>query len=154
MVNLSVTSQLDITDIIENLIVTDSFLKTKFKSSNIFNFEPDLKNISSTGVPFILIKYPETNDSSESTIKRESRNKPFQIQIELVMDYDIAKTGKLKEYLNRLVYVLEYDISTFNSNGYSEIDVNIQSVDPDILESEQKVVRGIIQFNCKGIVEY
>jgi hypothetical protein len=156
MVNLTVTAQLDLVDTIETLIKADSILKVKFKSSNIYNFEPDLKNITSTGVPFIVIKYPEisTTDTDSQTIKRESRNKPFSVKIELVIDYDIAKTGKLKEYLNRLLWLLESSVSTFRTAGYSEIDVTVDSVEPDILDSEQRVVRAIIGFECKGIVEY
>jgi hypothetical protein len=137
MVELDNKTQLSLFETIRTVLRSNSTISAKFKESDFYDFEPNLKSISSS-VPFISISYPEQGTTDLITLNHKLTTKPYDITIKLEMDYEAR--SKFSGFGNAIIYQLEHSESTFEALGLYDLRVRAQSPGIDIIEGKQMIV--------------
>lgn len=158
MAEIQSDSQLNLFSHIRSALIANSVLLTKFNIGNIYQYEPKHKSTSFNGFPYIWINLPETPDNKKLTMSNSVRDKMFTVPLILRMDYmviaNIASGDKFKDYCNAIIDAIESYDSTFQDNGYYDVEIELQNVDPSVVINQKELVEGIFEIRFHGKVNY
>lgn len=137
-VNITSTTQLSTFETVRDIFLADSTLSKKFKESNIYQFEPNMKSLSFRSLPYIVINIPNT-ETELLTMNHEQTQKEFNIEIVLVVAYEPAR-DKVLEYMNAIIDSLENSESTFDALGYFNLRIDAETPTVELIKEKQVVV--------------
>lgn len=131
------TTQLSTFSIIKGILKNNSTLSAKFKDSDYYEFEPNMKSMSSNDLPYIVIELP-TTDTGIMTVDNSISFKELSIPLMLVVDYDAR--SKFTEYANAIIKQIESSESTFEASGYYGIRIDLVDTSIEIVDQKQIIV--------------
>jgi hypothetical protein len=148
MIGITKTKQLNTFDTIKSILSTSTVLKTKFKDSSFHEFEPSLKSLKISDIPFIVINLPDT-DTDLLVLNNSTNLKKFSISIKLVIDY-LAR-DKYKDYASAIISTLEGNTATLEKQGYYDLIIEHLGADIDLVDNK-KVIAGEFELSLVGNV--
>jgi len=149
MTQITNVSQLSTFSIIKAIILSNSILSRKFSGVNVLEFEPKLKSSSFCGFPYMVVNVPDLEDMEEY-LGDKVRHKEFDVEIQLVMDYE-AK-GNYTSYASNLISVIDSSNATLKANGYDLIKITTDGKpDQQTLHSKELLI-GTFTLTLQGEV--
>ena len=146
MIGVTLKKQLNTFDTIKSILKTSTILKTKFKDKDYYEFEPSLKSLKQTDIPYIVIPLPET-ETEEVVMNHSSRLKNFNIIITLVVDY--MARDKYKTFANAIIDTLESNKATLEKNGYYDLMIDFIGANDELIDN-LKVISGQFELSLTG----
>lgn len=142
------TTQLSTFSIIKGILKNNSTLAAKFKDSDYYEFEPNLKSMRSSDLPYIVIELP-TTDTGMMTLNNSKTFKDLSISIMLVIDYDAR--SKFLGYANAIIRQIESAETTFEASGYYGIKIDLIDTSIEVIDQKQVIV-GEFEITSVGSV--
>jgi hypothetical protein len=143
------TTQLSTFSIIRDIIRGDSTLSVKFPVSSFYEFEPNIKSLKRSFLPYFIIKVPNT-DVEFIDMKHQNQMTEFNIDITMVMDYDAR--DNFTSYANKVIRQIESNETTFEAYGYFNVKIKLNDSGSDYIDGGQTVT-GIFELTVTGRVE-
>lgn len=148
MAQITNTIQLSLFTLLKTVIKANSTLSVKFNDKNIVQYEVKHKSANFFGFPYIFIRVP-TTETEFITLNHQDTEKSFDAEIVINMDY-MAKDNFLN-YANALIYAIESNEASFESNGYFNAEINVRSVQ-EMVEDNKDLIVGTFVFSASGSV--
>lgn len=149
MVNqITVTTQLDIFDIVRDILRNNSDIASRFSESQFYEFEPNPKSSDFKGYPIIIIEFPQTK-TDLLTINHKTTFKEFTANLLLRMDYEAR--SKFGDYANLIISQIESSESSFETYGYFSPKIELTDTSMNVID-QKKVVEGTFSLQLTGVV--
>lgn len=148
MTSITNTSQLNTFSMVRSVILANTAISAKFKTSDFYEFEPKHKSAGFGGFPYIIISVPDT-EKGEGYIGDLLDEKKFDIDITMRMDY-LARDN-FTTYASNILKELENSNSTFQASGYY-LDEVIFSGSEIVIINQKELVQGTFTLTLRGEV--
>lgn len=131
------TAQLSTFTLIRDILRNNSTISQKFKIDDFHLFEPSLKSLTSTSLPYIVIEIPDT-ETELLTYDHATTLKEFTIPITLAVSYEAR--DKFTTYAEAIIYQIEASSSTLEASGFINTRMDITNTGVDIIKDKRVCV--------------
>ena len=141
-------AQLDLFDLIKSVLKTSSAL-SKLSDSDYYEYEPEFKDRGFNGLPLIVISVPDT-DTLPTVLDRTNTIKEF--TVDMMLKVDGSAQDKVRGYCNAIISSLESAQSTFEANGYYDLNIDLESSDKEF-EKDKRIIVSLFTLTLRGQVQ-
>lgn len=149
MTSINENTQLSTFSLIRDALLANSTISGKFKTQDIYEFEPKQKSKSFRGFPYIWVNLPFTT-SEKLTVDHGRTMKVFSANVYLRVEY-LARSN-FTSYANAIIAAIEAYESTFQASGYMDVECELLDVDPNTVIDQKELVEGIFEVRWHGQV--
>lgn len=147
MTSVTSSTQVSTFEIIRDILLTSSVLSTKFKSSDFYEFDPQVKSASFNGFPFMVIEIP-TDTDLQGYVGDRKKEKEFVVAVRMINEWDAR--SNVKTYLSAIITAIEGARSTLDDYGYHLVTANISSSPFSDVLDQKLVVESEVQITLRG----
>lgn len=149
MTSINQNTQLSTFSLIKAGLLANEIISAKFKSQDIYEFEPKQKSKEFRGFPYIWVNLPSA-ESDKITIDHGITGKTFSADLFLRVEW-LAR-DKFTGYANAIIAAIEAYESTFQQNGYMDTEIELLDTDPNTVIDQKELVEGTFEIKWHGQV--
>lgn len=140
-------SQLSTFSLIRTALLENDVISAKFKTQDIYEFDPKEKGSQFKGFPYIWVNLPFT---SNEQVTLEGGLKTFTANLYLRVEF--MARDKFTGYANAvLVSIKDYE-KYFQREGYMNTNIELLDIDPNTVIHQKELVEGTFEITWHGQV--
>ena len=140
-------SQLSVFNTIKNAILANSVLNVRFRSCDVYEFEPKLKSAGFSGFPYFRIEFPELG-GEKAVMDYGLEFREWSVLVHLRVEF-LARS-KVRDFANAFIKAVEDYVGVFESSGFYDVGVGLENVDDSLVIDQKELVEAIFRVSFHG----
>lgn len=144
-ISVGTATQLSVFDTVKSIFRKSSILNTKFSTDDYYQYEPNYKDATFKGFPYIVITNPST-ENDPLVLNRTSKLKDLDVPVDLVVEY--SARSNILSYSNAMIDIFEQNNSDMESQGYYNNEIEL---DNPVMETtdQKRIFRTSFIITCQ-----